>query len=307
MKTLLHFLLFFTFLQQAAATKNKATGTEKNSKPKGSATLQRNSQTIIFNDNMNGANDTASLHQRGYVTRYNGGGPQEAPTWFQGDWLQFEAYNGPDSGYVAADFNVVAGNNQIDSWLMLPAMSINTGDTLSFFSRSKFESTYRDSIKVMYSASGNTNVNSPDWVELGFFKTDTTGIWKRNAFTATSQGSNARFAIRYFLTSGGPSGLASEYIGVDQITVSTGIVGREEELANSLIRIFPNPASSNITIYTPGDSGDLKIYNALGQEVHQQKLNSKEQKVNIETLPSGVYIVTIVSEEGVSVKRFVKR
>src|SRR5690606_21456205 len=106
--------------------------------------------------------------------------------------------------------------------------------------------------------SGSTSINSPDWTELGFFKTDTTGNWQRKAFTAPSSCSAARFAIRHYLSSGGPSGLASEYVGIDQITVSTGVVGREEELANSKISIYPNPAKQEITVATATGEGIIQ-------------------------------------------------
>ena len=67
---------------------------------------------------MNGANDTTSLHSRGYVTYYRGTGPQgTAATWFQGNQTVFKAFNGPLNGYVAANYQVVTGMNDIDSWV----------------------------------------------------------------------------------------------------------------------------------------------------------------------------------------------
>ncbi|MDQ3022342.1 MAG: choice-of-anchor J domain-containing protein [Bacteroidota bacterium] len=173
-------------------------------------------------DNFNGANDTTSLKNRGYKVYYRGSGPQGiSPTWFQGNAVDlFPALNGPDSGYVAANYQVVTGLNDIDSWLVLPKKNITATDQLVFFTRSPLLSTYPDSIRVMYSAAGDSTPEN-SWIELGKFKTITNGSWERKAFSATSSGVNARFAIRYKVADGGPSGDNSDYIGIDSLSIET--------------------------------------------------------------------------------------
>lgn len=174
----------------------------------------------IFQDNMDGANDTTALKARGYIPYYRGGGPQgTSATWYQGVSTVFAAYNGPATGYVAANFNVVTGTNDIDSWLVLPAMMVNMGDTIAFWSRSPLASIYPDSIKVMYSAVGDSTPEDPSWVMLGEFKVNTAGIWEQKFFQAPAAGVQARFAIRYAVIDGGPLGANSNYIGIDQIDV----------------------------------------------------------------------------------------
>lgn len=178
--------------------------------------------TPYYTDNFNGANDTTSLKNRGYKVYYRGSGLQGiAPTWFQGnpDDL-FPALSGPDSGYVAANYQVVGGLNDIDSWLVLPRKNVTATDQLVFFARSPLLSTYPDSIRVMYSAAGDS-VPEASWIELGRFKTITTGSWERKVFSAPSSGANARFAIRYNVANGGPGGNNSDYIGIDSLTIET--------------------------------------------------------------------------------------
>ncbi len=307
MKILVQLFLALAISCQAAATENKGASTQKTGHKNPPAGLLRSASTIIYSDDFNGANDTASLHQRGYITVYNGTGAQNGPTWQQGEPIWFGAYNGPDDGYVAADFNVVADSNRIDSWLILPEMALNSGDSLSFYCRSKFESLYRDSVKVMFSASGNPDVNSPDWTELGFFKTDTLGIWRRKAFTAPAGGATARFAIRYFLNSGGPLGTSSEYVGIDQITVATGVVGRQEELEAARISVYPNPATTQITVLVENEGESMLIYNAIGKEVIMRKVTSGTNSINIQHLPDGLYTVKIISADTIRTGRFIKR
>lgn len=179
---------------------------------------------VIFSDDMDALNDTSSLQARGYFTYYRGTGPQgSTATWYQGVPSVFPDFNGvqPD-GYVAANYNAVTGTNTIDNWLVLPDLNIDTGDTLSFYSRSPLNSNFPDSIRVMYNATGATLPEDPNWVELGRFKVNTAGIWERRFFLAPAPGTNARFAIRYRVANGGPNGANSDYIGIDQIDVIEG-------------------------------------------------------------------------------------
>ena len=172
----------------------------------------------FYTDNFDGANDTTSLKNRGYKVYYRGTGPQGiAPIWFQGNPFAFTAFNGPDNGYVASNFQTVTGANTIDNWLVLPALDIQTGDSLIFWSRSP-NTPFPDSIRVMYSAEGDSIPEATTWIELGRFKVSTSG-WQRRSFGAPSAGSTGRFAIRYRVEDGGPSGSNSNYIGIDALTV----------------------------------------------------------------------------------------
>ncbi len=172
-----------------------------------------------YTDNFDGNNDTTSLIARGYYVYYRGAGPQGVTaTWYQGSDAVFNAYNGPTTGYVAANYNVVTGTNDIDSWLILPANNTASGDQIVFYARSVTGNPYPDSIRVMYSATGSTTPEGT-WVELGRFLAIDDGTWERISYTAPSSGATARFAIRYAVVDGGPSGSNSNYIGIDALTL----------------------------------------------------------------------------------------
>ena len=173
---------------------------------------------MIFEDSLNGANDTTALKSRGYLPYYRGTGPQGTyATWFQGT-TPFPAFNGPSTGYVAANFNVVTSTNNIDSWLISPPVNVGAGDTLSFYERAPTGSSWPDSMRIMYSAVGSTTPEGT-WVELGRFKNTITGSWFNRIYTFPTAGNGSRFALRYCVVNGGPSGSNSNYIGVDWIRV----------------------------------------------------------------------------------------
>lgn len=179
---------------------------------------------LLYSDSFNGANDTNALKARNYKVYYRGTGPQGlTATWFQGSSIVFPALNGPNTGYVAANFNAVTSSNIIDNWLVLPAFSTVIGDSLYFYSRSILNSRFPDSIRVMYSQAGDS-VPEAAWTELGRFKVSTSGQWQKKGFRAIASGVKARFAIRYNVVNGGPSGVNSDYIGIDSLTLERPVI-----------------------------------------------------------------------------------
>ncbi|MDQ3022162.1 MAG: choice-of-anchor J domain-containing protein [Bacteroidota bacterium] len=174
---------------------------------------------INYMDNFDGANDTTALKARGYKVFYRSGGAQVGATWFQGNPAVFPAFNGPLDGYVAANFQVVSGTNNIDNWLILPRVNTGANDSLFFYSRAPGGSTFPDSIRVMYSTVGDSVPEAASWVELGRFKVNTADVWELRGFKPTAAGANARFAIRYKVVNGGPTGANSDFIGIDALTI----------------------------------------------------------------------------------------
>jgi len=183
-------------------------------------TVPYTNAVVKYVDSLNGLNDTTSLKTRGYKLRRGAAsGPIGTTYWFQGNSGVFAAFEGPVTGYVGANFNATTGANTIDLWLILPNLNVAAGDTISFYERSPAASGFPDSIRVHYASNGDTNASTGSWVELGKFKTTTTGSWTERRFVAPTAGANGRFAINYRVANGGPSGANSDYIGIDLIRV----------------------------------------------------------------------------------------
>lgn len=176
---------------------------------------------VAYSDDFSQPNDTTSLKARGYIPYYRGTGPQgTGATWFQGNPTVFASYNGAADAYVAANYQVVTGMNDIDSWLVTPAMNISAGDVISFYCRTAAGSIWPDSVRVMYSAAGDSTPEGLTWVELGRFQAYDQA-WEQKIYTVASAGATARFAIRYAVIEGGPTGNNSNFIGIDQLDIYT--------------------------------------------------------------------------------------
>jgi hypothetical protein len=78
-------------------------------------------------------------------------------------------------------------------------------------------------------------------------------------------------------------------VGLNQLSISTQM------------NIYPNPTNGAFTIDLGNvtNATKLEVYNALGQMVISNDLNSYSTKINIESMPKGIYIVRI--KEGNSV------
>ena len=209
---------------------------------------------IIFEDSLNGANDTTALKSRGYLPYYRGSGSQGvAATWFQGNSTVFSAFNGPSTGYVAANYQVVTSINNIDSWLVLPVTPVAAGDTLSFYERGTTSTTWVDSMRVMYSSVGDSTPEGT-WTELGRFMNTDAG-WFNRIYTVPTAGPNGRFALRYCVVNGGPSGSNSDYIGVDWIRVYGSGSGPSPGPVPDILyyKFEDNPGGNTVTNYAiPG-------------------------------------------------------
>lgn len=78
--------------------------------------------------------------------------------------------------------------------------------------------------------------------------------------------------------------------------------------APSLI-IYPNPARESVTIELgqEGVDSEIQIYNVQGQVVKQVNASSSRLNVEVNDLPSGIYIVQLVQGDRKEIKRFIRQ
>ncbi|MBK8366739.1 MAG: T9SS type A sorting domain-containing protein [Bacteroidetes bacterium] len=79
-------------------------------------------------------------------------------------------------------------------------------------------------------------------------------------------------------------------------------VGLNDVLGKTNGVVYPNPATSHLTIKTDEEIKSISIYNSLGTLVQTEKTNS----FSVEQLPAGIYISQIKTDKGTSAIRFIK-
>jgi hypothetical protein len=71
----------------------------------------------------------------------------------------------------------------------------------------------------------------------------------------------------------------------------------------NLIKIFPNPTSLQLNFYSKTPIKEILINNLMGQQVKHIPVNSNETTLDVSTLPAGMYIAKINTEQGVLTRK----
>lgn len=187
--------------------------------------------------------DITTLSGSGWFQQNNSSPVGTNPVWFQGTATTatptpgpFDAYNGAVNAYIACNFNSTAGGTgTISNWLVTPNRTLRNGDVFQFYTRKPTIGTgqtdYPDRLEVRMSTNGaSTNVGATatatgDFTTLllSINPTLTTNVYPQTwtQYTITISGlpapTSGRIAFRYYVTSAGPTGTNSDYIGVDNV------------------------------------------------------------------------------------------
>jgi hypothetical protein len=177
--------------------------------------IQNQSNTAasgVFVDDMNGDNSVTGIEARGWIVLNEDGGGTTDP-FYQGVSVAgggpLNAYEGPDSGYVASNYNGANTSGVIDQWLISPEITVQAGDVLKFWYRSPDNNPFDDSIFVHYSTSAG--ITAADFDQTwGRYLVSENG-WAKWEDTFSHTGT-VRFAVQYYIFDGGPAGTYSNIL-----------------------------------------------------------------------------------------------
>jgi hypothetical protein len=151
--------------------------------------------------------------------------------------------NGPQSfafsgtGFITSDYNATAGAGIISNWAISPMLTLQNGDRIEFYAISANDNTdpanvYPDRLQLLISKTGDINIGTGNdkgsfevIVDINAQYDNTPPIafpdhWTK--FVGTVVGLNGpvegRFAFRYYVEDGGPSGVNSAAIGIDKVS-----------------------------------------------------------------------------------------
>lgn len=175
-----------------------------------------------------GFEDITTLAGSGWVIS-DMSSPVGTTTWMQGNSGTFAAQGGGASSFAAANYNSTSGAGTISNWLMTPQRTFNNGDVITFYTRKYTFDDYADRLQVRFSGNGSSTNVGADATTVGDFTTLLQEInpnlllgvypttWTQYTITISGLAgpTSGRIAFRYFVTNGGPSGLNSDYIGID--------------------------------------------------------------------------------------------
>ncbi len=105
--------------------------------------------------------------------------------------------------------------------------------------------------------------------------------------------------IQKISRSNGPSGCSS---GIAILTDCGLINDLDGVLPEYSISVSPNPTSGFLTVSssTLGQKQQINLFDNLGQRIFSTSSNEKEIRVDLATYPSGIYILTVLEENGIT-------
>lgn len=154
-------------------------------------------------------------------------GPGSAPNWEQtpgsalNNWLPQAG-----TGYAAVGYNATVGANQMSVYLVSPQITMNNGDTISFWTRTWSTVFFPDRMSVVFNTDGTNQPTSfgntlltinPDQTSSGY---PTAWTQYTVAVSGLAGPTAGRFAFWYNPTDAGPLGTHSDRISIDEVQYS---------------------------------------------------------------------------------------
>lgn len=113
---------------------------------------------------------------------------------------------------------------------------------------------------------------------------------------------NANFRIRFVYDDGGDWSFGC---AVDDIVISDGILATAENvLAKKDIEIYPTVTTEYINIKSKEKIKKTTVYDMAGKKMN---VATDENKVNVQNLNAGTYILNLETEKGKTSKKFIKK
>ena len=88
--------------------------------------------------------------------------------------------------------------------------------------------------------------------------------------------------------------------------IATAIVGQSvDEDDASQLTIYPNPTSDKVWVDSPVMVSTCEVFNIVGSLVYSAEVNAERFEIDAEALPSGTYLVRLISEGSVNSLRII--
>lgn len=272
-----------------------------------------------------GFNTFSNLAGAGWIST-NQSSPLGASLWAQGGGGAFTTGGqaGGATSFALCNFNsTTGGSGTISNWLITPVLNLQNGDVITFYTRKGGDGTgtiYADRLELRLNSTDTSTGGNPSGATgVGAFTTlavsvnpnlTTSGYpftWTQYSYTVTGLTGvvPCRVGFRYFVTSAGPSGANSDIIGIDTFSVDRPL--SSETFFKNNFSIYPNPVNNvlNVTMKNEININSVSITDLNGRVILLS--NSTNTSIDVSNLSSGVYFVSIETNEGKGTSKFVKK
>lgn len=230
---------------------------------------------------------------------------------------------GGANSFALVNYTSGTGSVTLSNWLITPAILVKDGDIVSFYTRKGTDGTtdYPDRLELRMSTAATTVIPSTGPTDVGSFTTvgvtvnpsllanfTYPKVWTQYSFTVSGVGStaiNARFAFRYFVTSGGTTGANSDIIGIDTFSIDrNNLSTAESSVSKNNVSVYPNPTSDVLFVKSPSTISNVTVTDFSGKVT---RVNVVENEIDVRNLPAGMYIISGENKGGTFTEKFIKK
>ncbi len=83
-------------------------------------------------------------------------------------------------------------------------------------------------------------------------------------------------------------------------------IGVGQDILESLVKVYPNPATNYVNIDTP-NKANIQVINFLGQIIYESQVSGNSLRLNVSDYDNGIYFVKISHDGNIAVKRIIKQ
>jgi predicted RNase H-like nuclease len=84
-------------------------------------------------------------------------------------------------------------------------------------------------------------------------------------------------------------------------------VGITANLSKANIQVYPNPATAQLFVKTSELAQRISLYNVIGQNVKNIEQPALQNRISLEGIPAGVYLLTVQENDKVYSYKVMKR
>ena len=225
--------------------------------------------------------------------------------------------------YQSTGTSATSGTGTISNWLISPVITVENGDVISFYTRTGRLAPFKaDRLQLRMSSNGNFSIDPSlgatdlgDYAQLLVDINPTQSVsgypnaWTQYSYTVVglSEPTECKFAFRYFVANGGPSGIGSDQIGIDTFSVDS-VLSINKFLASNYA-VGPIPILDVINIRSKNNDviNSVEILDVNSRIVKNVTVNASISQFIVAELNEGVYFLKITSDKGVEISKIIKK
>lgn len=95
---------------------------------------------------------------------------------------------------------------------------------------------------------------------------------------------------------------------IDKIAINNegGVLSTKDDvkIIKNMLSIFPNPTSDILNIKTDSKINTVSVVDFTGRKVN---VKLEDDKINVRSLPAGIYLINVETKDGISTEKFIKK